>query len=572
MRKITKIRHLIIVSLLIMLTGALHAQNTIPDSLFAEKSNLTVQTEGGEQRDGNLLLQPDGKIIYGSYDYGLENDYYIDMMRFDECGKFDQSFGSNGLKRHKFDQRNLGFAYALQPDGKILCAGVQAPSNAGSQQHAFVGRFNSDGSPDSTFNETGTHFLGGRGAFGSVHNMADGRIVCFGQLSTAAGASVVIFLADGSLDTTFNGDGIASFHPSEFSYFTSTKGYLLPDGKYLLTSYASDANNAYHLLAVRFDTLGMVDTSYATAGYYYDAIVPVNGYSHPMSSTIDNNGNVLLSLSADNTSVDILRLTPEGILDTSFGTGGHVHYSFNGTAGGIDILADGKILIRGKFSINFGIGCGIRLLSDGTPDETFGANGLRQFNLNNSSGTHWLDALLVLPNGQWIAAGASSGFLFKKYGDVSNFPRITQTGGILSATGAGSYQWYFDGQPILSATQNNYEFTQNGNYTVLLTDARGCSGISSVYNVINTDIRSNIQNGEITTYPNPSSGLFHFKRSINSRVQSKVEVWNSLGKIVYSESNFNMNEAIDLSNETQGIYFMQISDGSKVQTFKLIKQ
>jgi len=556
----------------ILISNTVKAQNSIPDSLFGINSSLVVQSPGAESSGGSLMRQPDGKIIFGSFETGTENDFLIDMMRFDECGQVDSLFGNNGLVRHKFDQRNLGITYNLQPDGKILCAGIQAPSNSGSQQHAFVSRFKTDGSPDTSFNKTGTRFLGGTGAFSSVYSMADGRIVCFGQLSTATGAAVVIFLEDGSLDASFNEDGIASFRPAGFSFFSATKGHLLSDGKFLLTSYASDVNNAYHMLAVRFDTLGLVDTSYANNGYYYDNILPVNGFNHPFISALDANGNLLMAKSTDNTSVDILRLTPEGILDTTFGAGGHVHYNFNGTAGGIDILTDGKILIRGKFSINFGIGCGIRLLADGTPDETFGENGLRQFNLNNSSGTHWLAALLVLPNGQWIAAGASSGFLFKKYSDVSNFPRITQAGGVLSATGTGSYQWYLDGVEIPGEINQTVSIAGNGKYTVRLTDASGCSAKSSVFSVINTGIRSNKSYGDITTYPNPSSGLIYFKGNINTSVPAKIEVRNNLGKLVFSDTNFNMNDAIDLSNGARGIYFIQLSDGSKMQSFKVIKQ
>jgi len=556
----------------ILIANTLKAQNSIPDSLFGINSSLLIQSQGGEASGGSLLLQPDGKIFFGAFETGTENDFLIDMMRFDECGKVDSQFGTNGLVRHKFDQRNLGYTYALQPDGKILCAGVQAPSNAGSQQHAFVSRFNSNGSPDTSFNETGTRFLGGTGAFGSVYSMADGRIVCFGQLSTATGAAVVIFLEDGSLDTTFNVDGIASFRPAGFSFFSATRGHLLSDGKFLLTSYASDAANAYHVLAVRFDTLGVVDTSYANSGYYYDNILPVNGFNHPFGSALDANDNLLLSKSNDNTSVDILRLTPEGTLDTTFGAGGRVHYNFNGTAGGIDILADGKILVRGKFSINFGIGCGIRLLADGTPDETFGPDGLRQFNLNNSAGTHWLDALLQLPNGQWIAAGASSGFLFKKYGELSNFPHISQIGGVLSTTGAGNYQWYLDGVEIPGETSQTLAIAANGSFTVRLTNENGCSAISSAFSVINTNLRSNMSRGDITTYPNPSSGLIYFKGNINTSLPAKIEVWNSFGKLIFSETNFNMNQPIDLSNATQGIYFIQLSDASKVQSFKVINQ
>jgi len=555
-----------------LLMSTINAQNTIPDSLFAINSSLVIQSVGSETRGGSLLRQPDGKIIFGAYETGLENDYFIDIMRFDECGKVDSLFGTNGLVRHKFDQRNLGLTYSLQLDGKILCAGIQAPSNSGSQQHAFVSRFTSDGSPDTTFNGTGTNFLGGRGAFHSVYSMNDSRIVCFGELSTAIGAAVVIFRPDGSLDTTFNGDGIASFHPSELSYFTATKGYLLPDGKYLLTSYASDAANAYHFLAVRFDTLGLVDTSYATAGYYYDNIIPVNGYNHPFISALDANGNLLMSQSTDNTSVDIMRLTPEGILDTTFGSGGYVHYNFNGTAGGMDILADGKILILGKFSINYGIGCGIRLLADGTPDETFGPNGLRQFDLNNSTGTHWLDALLVLPNGQWIAAGASIGYLFKKYGDLSNFPHITQTDGVLNSTGTGSFQWYLNGDPIATATQNSYTITQNGNYTVTITDVNGCTASSSAFSVINSAINDYESYSNILLYPNPSNGIFYLKNISNTSGNLRIEVKNSLGQVLFFEPDFNLNEAINLTTLPVGIYFIKITTQGSVALFKVLKQ
>ena len=557
---------------IILIAGTLRAQNTVPDSLFGINSKIVLQTIGGEV-GGNFMLQPDGKIIYGGYDVG-QFDFQIDMMRFDECGEIDSSFGTNGQVRHKFSDRNLGLAYALQPDGKIVCAGVQAPSNSGSQQRACVSRFNSDGSVDNTFNLTGTHpIMIAAGRFHSVYVDADNKIVCFGQFGSGLGGGIVRFLSDGSLDTTFNTDGIALFRPAGFSFFSDTKGHLLPDGKFLMTSYASDANNVYHILAVRLDTAGVADTTYGTDGYYYDTLVPVNGFFHPFNSVVDANGNLLLSKSSDNTSFDILRLTPEGKPDITFGAGGHVHYNFDGTAGGIDVMADGKILVRAKLRIgNFGIGGGIRFLPDGTPDETFGPNGLRQFNLNNDSGTHWLDALLVLPNGKWIAAGASDGFLFKKYVDVSNFPHITQAIGVLNSTGTGDHEWYLDGQPILSATQNSYAFTQNGDYSVKITDAIGCTGMSSVFSVINVGINSIRNNSEISVYPNPSKGLYYFKGFSDLNKSAKVEVKNSIGQTVVVETGFKLEETLNLINSLPGIYYIRITDNLKSTTFKVIKQ
>jgi len=92
------------------------------------------------------------------------------------------------------------------------------------------------------------------------------------------------------------------------------------------------------------------------------------------------------------------------------------------------------------------------------------------------------------------------------------------------------------------------------------------------FSVINTGLRSNTSRGDITTYPNPSTGLIYFKGNINTSAPAKIEVRNNLGKLIFSETNFNMNQAIDLSSATRGIYFIQISDGSKMQSFKVIKQ
>ena len=308
----------------LFMTNTINGQNMVADSLFASNSLLTIPESGAAA--GNFIQQPDGKIIYGGTVGGTENDFFISMLRFDECGILDTSFGTNGKVRHKFNQRNIGKAFALQADGKIVVTGVEAPSNAGSQQRANVSRFNSDGTVDTTFNVTGSHSVfNASGSFESVHIMEDGRIVCFGRFGSGLGSAIARFMPDGSFDTSFNSDGLA-FFSSPFGYFSDVKGHVLADGKMIVTSYTTDATSNWRYLAVRFLVSGELDTTYGNNGYYYDAALPISGYFYPLTSVIDSNGNLLISKSADNTSFDILRLTPEGILDNTFGTGGHVHY------------------------------------------------------------------------------------------------------------------------------------------------------------------------------------------------------------------------------------------------------
>ena len=557
------------ITMVLFVTNTINGQNTVADSLFATNSLLTIPETGAAP--GNFILQPDGKIIYGGTVGGTVNDFFIAMMRFDECGILDTSFGTNGKVRHKFNQRNIGKAFALQSDGKIVVAGVEAPSNAGSQQRANVSRFNSDGTPDTTFNGTGSHSLfNASGSFDSVHIMQDGRIVCFGRFGSGLGSAIARFLPDGSFDTSFNTDGLAFFN-APFGYFSDVKGHVLADGKMIVTSYTTDATSNWRYLAVRFLASGEIDTTYGNNGYYYDAVLPVSGYFYPLTSVIDSNGNLLISKSADNTSFDILRLTPEGILDNTFGTGGHVHYDSGGATTGMQLLADGKILVRGTAASptgNFAPSCAIRFLADGTPDSSFGTNGLRVLDILNGEASQSLHSLLVLPNGQWIAAVATFNFYFKKYGDLYNFPHISHTGTVLSTTGTGSYQWFLDGATVSGAINQTFIPNQNGNYTVMITDANGCQGLSSVFNVTNLSVTGIFLDKGVSIYPNPTTGKVTI--SVENETIDKIEIIDFVGKVVAVKNT--ASSQIDMSEMANGIYIFKIFSGATVIQKKIIKQ
>ena len=125
---------------------------------------------------------------------------------------------------------------------------------------------------------------------------------------------------------------------------------------------------------------------------------------------------------------------------------------------------------------------------DGPLDSTFGVNGLRDFDFNNDSGTHWMEALLELDNGNWIVASSTGGFRFRKYADSSSLPVITESNGVLTTISAEGYQWYLNNEPIPDATANSYTALENGAYTVMTTNSDGCSGLSSVFNVVSNGV------------------------------------------------------------------------------------
>ncbi len=77
-------------------------------------------------------------------------------------------------------------------------------------------------------------------------------------------------------------------------------------------------------------------------------------------------------------------------------------------------------------------------------------------------------------------------------------------------------------------------------------------------------------NSLISIFPNPSNGKFQIK-STGADIR-KLEIYNALGKVIYSNSKFNRQESneIDLSGYPKGIYFVKIFDGEKNYTEKIV--
>ena len=76
----------------------------------------------------------------------------------------------------------------------------------------------------------------------------------------------------------------------------------------------------------------------------------------------------------------------------------------------------------------------------------------------------------------------------------------------------------------------------------------------------------------IAIYPNPSEGIFNIAMgTINPKT---ILVYDIIGKIVYSKSEFETNQsnvAFDISDVSAGVYFVKIISENKSVTRKIIK-
>lgn len=165
-------------------------------------------------------------------------------------GNLDTSFNGNGKIIAAFDNPdNVAGAVAVQPDGKIVVAGLTGTidtfSKTPGSSNFLVLRYNADGSLDSTFDMDGkvvTSFGNGEDGAGAVLIQPDGKIIAAGSSETARSTdnfnlAVVRYFGDNivarSADFDFDGDGKSD--PAVFRPGAQAQWFFLRSG----------ANNAF---------------------------------------------------------------------------------------------------------------------------------------------------------------------------------------------------------------------------------------------------------------------------------------------------------------------------------------
>ncbi len=95
------------------------------DKSFGDSGTATADFDG-EDVTGAAVLQPDGKVALVGV-ASAENAFAV--ARFGANGTLDPGFGSGGRTTVAFGEISQGSAAVLQPDGRLVVAGVTATAN-----------------------------------------------------------------------------------------------------------------------------------------------------------------------------------------------------------------------------------------------------------------------------------------------------------------------------------------------------------------------------------------------------------------------------------------------------------
>ena len=129
-----------------------------------------------------------------------------------------------------------------------------------------------------------------------------------------------------------------------------------------------------------------------------------------------------------------------------------------------------------------------------------------------------------------------------------------------------SYVWSNDSE------EQNLVNVGTGDYSVTVTDAKGCEeifGPFTVDNSVNVNEIASLQS--ISLYPNPANNQLHLNATFENVEDLEISIYNILGEVVYFQqrevTNLDMN--LDISNLSNGNYFLQLKAGEGIHTEKL---
>ena len=369
------------------------AQATAATMFDAYGTTTTNIDTNGFDEGRAVAVQSDGKIVVAG-----ASDGAFAVVRHNTDGSLDTSFGTGGTVTTSVTEPGRGggaSAVAIQSDGKIVVAG-----EVGFSAYAVV-RYNTDGSLDTSFHYNGITVVRGAGEAQAVVLQSDGKIIVAG--STHQAFVVVRHAADGHLDTSFGTDGMAITNLDASAVHSAA---IQSDGKIVVAGTSFNATSNSDFAVVRYNSDGSLDTTFDTDGIVTTDI-GTNTYDAGHSVAVQSDGKIVVAGRSANGAA-LVRYNTNGSLDTTFDTDGKVTLVVSSRASIATALqSDAKIIVAAVGYVRLSVA---RYDSNGSLDTMFGTNGTATASAFTSAGDSFNSrtALALQSDGKIVVAGESS--------------------------------------------------------------------------------------------------------------------------------------------------------------------
>lgn len=613
-----------------------------PDDDFGAHTDMVAGATDGELTD--IARLTDGSFVVCGY--ALTGGLRQGVLRKHKAdGTVLSTFNNSGNSLIRFIEDGDTYSIVMQPDGKMIIGGVYLHS--GSNTGIVFARFHPNGEPDLSFGTFGyaRYDISNRREF--IQHMAllpDGKILAAGSTNDANYGEdylIVKLNVDGSLDQSFGTGGIFKKHVGAYGKANEISQIAVDaQGRILIAGDANYLGGSYgDATIMRVLPNGTVDTNFADNGIFRKQLTVVNDYFKDVAVASDGSiyvaGNGTINLGAV-----VMKLNDAGAVDTGFGTDGIVFIEWDEEnitfATDILIQPDGKLLIscgyRDPSEVFDGTAFLHRLNADGTPDQSFGDEGivnLSIFGASESPQGLLLDATgAIYVSGQFSPATGQSIFLVKVNADGSETeepyvskdfytrsniamspvngniymgvspdglggmhviclgkggdgqqgdctgvdePTITHNGDVLVASDGDAYEWYRDGDVIDGETEQTLTIdpVTGGTFTVQVT-VGNCSQFSDDYDYFVTAVLPGERN-EVQAFPNPFSKNISVL-SAHDLSRTVIKLYSITGAVLHQISGVRGNDALlEVQHLNAGAYILSVESPEGKSNFKLIK-
>lgn len=500
----------------------------------------------------------------------------------------DANFGNNGKVKHSFDVFNdSSGGVTIQSDGKILVCGINDFTING---NVYLTRYESDGSLDVGFGNSGivvTPLITESDGVRIMKLLPDGKILVTSSTSISNNVNffdfaTMRFNANGSVDTTFGVNGLVQTDINNAGNYANGIE-IQSDGKIIVAgnTYIDNSTNVTTTL-VRYFADGEIDTSFGTQGVVTLNLLAPDTSQFVWDIKILLDDSILLGITTNVfetfeflRNMAILKLTSNGVLDSSFGVNGSVISDF----GAQDVLCaidefQGNIFMSG-FSRYPGYKMIIsKYTAQGILDQTFGNNGKVITNKDAFSTYDGLLGMKVLPNGKILCSGwtgdnsAKDALLIQFNSDGSIDTGFNQTGYMITD---------FD-----SSENSNFSFAIQDDGKILCTgwtkfeDYQDSTLVR--YQLSNLSVSNFSNEIECAAFPNPFKNRIDLNVNLQTSGNFSADLFDSNGRLIksllYNEPFSKGNNSVELfmpESLAHGVYLLQVSDGNSQSSIKLVK-
>lgn len=470
------------------------------DNSFGQGGTVgPILEQGAGQYYIDLALQSDGKIILLSrldniFNGGPEN--FPILTRYKSDGEVDNTFGTNGATTLAIgtycDAQNV----LVLNDDKIVISGT---TNINSFQRYFIAKFTASGIFDLTFNSTGwrSYVLTGYNGnslmkLSNLVVQSDGKFLFVIETLVDNCPTLLLYrvTAQGNLDTSFSGDGVASEITLNADYEGRSILRILPNGTYLIAMrmFVNFGTGTYRQVYLyNFLPNGSTNIDFGsqyngnTHCYTGDLHARLGGLSMNNDGTIAITGNT--DISQDKESIFLIKVETNGwqtFVNSEEEVLEYLHPfpAYNQIVAS-KLQPDGKIVVGGNaFSNNQLRPIVARFNSDGSLDSSFGVGGFRI--LRSYGSFCYLKDIEITPSGKILVASGNEG---------SFVAQLNANGSIDNSFGNGGYKTFDaddfkimkiellnDGKILLAGSGiSNIGGTLSRNYKLIKLNANGTS-------------------------------------------------------------------------------------------------